>query len=56
MLDTQGYKHTLGLCDIYCFSTATMVAWTLLSVKLQAHCLSCCIVRYSTFKGSNNFL
>jgi hypothetical protein len=34
MLDTWGYKHTLGICTIYCFSTATMVAWTRLGVTL----------------------
>jgi hypothetical protein len=28
MLETQGYKHTQRLCDIYCFSTATVVALT----------------------------
>jgi hypothetical protein len=28
LLDTQGYKHTLRICNTYCFSTATMVART----------------------------
>ena len=28
MLDTYGYKHTLIICNRYCFSTATMVART----------------------------
>jgi hypothetical protein len=32
ILDTKGYKHTLTICNTYCFSTATMVARTLLSV------------------------
>jgi len=27
--------------NIYCLSTATMVAWTRLSVTLYVHCLSC---------------
>jgi len=40
MLDTQGYKNTLGMCNIYCSSPATMVAKTQLSVTLYAHCLS----------------
>jgi len=26
MLDTYGYKHTLSICNTYCFSTATTVA------------------------------
>ena len=25
MLDTEGYRHTLRICNIYCFTTATMV-------------------------------
>jgi len=25
MLNQEGYRHTLTLCNIYCFSTATMV-------------------------------
>jgi len=41
MLDTYGYKHTLGLRNTYCFSTATMVALTRLNITLYVHCLSC---------------
>ena len=26
MLDNQGYKHALRICNIYCSSIATMVA------------------------------
>jgi len=37
---TYGYKHTLGICNIYCFSTATMVARTRPNVTLNLHCLS----------------
>ena len=33
MLDTQGYRHTLIICNTYCFSTATMVTRTRLSVN-----------------------
>jgi hypothetical protein len=44
MLGTQGYKHTVGMCNIYCFSTTTMVAQTRLSVTLYAHCLSCYVL------------
>ena len=32
MLDSQGYRHTLRICNTYWFSTATMVARTHLSV------------------------
>ena len=34
MLDTQGYKQTLSIYYIYCFSTSTMVARTHLNVNL----------------------
>jgi len=34
MLDTEGYKHTLRICNIYCFSTATMVAEERLNLAL----------------------
>ena len=40
MLDTQGYKQTLRICNTYCFSTATMVAQTRPSVILYVHFLS----------------
>jgi hypothetical protein len=30
VLDNQGYKHTLRMCNTYCSSTATMVTRTLL--------------------------
>jgi len=43
MLDTQGHKHTLGICIIFCSSTTTVVAWTCLTVTLYVHCLSCFI-------------
>jgi len=26
MRGTKGYKHILGICNTYCFSTATIVA------------------------------
>jgi hypothetical protein len=38
--DNQGYKPTLTICNTYCFSTATVVARTLLSVMLYIHYLS----------------
>jgi hypothetical protein len=40
MPNSKGYKYTLKMCNAYCFSTATMVAWTCLSVMLYIHCLS----------------
>jgi len=33
-LDTLVYKHTLRICNTYCFSTSTMVAGTRLNVTL----------------------
>ena len=41
MLDNWGYKHPLAICNTYCSSTATMVAWTCLIVALYLHFLSC---------------
>jgi hypothetical protein len=41
MLDTLGYRHTLRICNNYCFLAATMVARTRLNVTRYAHCLSC---------------
>jgi len=31
-------KHTLTICNSYCFSTATMVARTRFNVTLHVHC------------------
>jgi hypothetical protein len=41
MLDNWDYRHTLRICNTYCFSTATMVTRTRLNVTWYAHCLSC---------------
>ena len=35
------HKHTLTVCNIYCFPTTTMVAWTRQIVTLSVHRLSC---------------
>ena len=43
MLDTQGYKHTLRLCNAHCFSTATMVRRTHLNITLYVLCM-CCLI------------
>jgi len=40
ILNAQGHKHTLRICNTYCFSTVTMLARTRLSVTVCAHCLS----------------
>jgi hypothetical protein len=46
MLDTQGYKHTLMIRNIWCFSAATMAAKTpLLGVMLHAQCLLCQLIQ-----------
>ena len=34
LLDTEVFKHTLRICNMYCFSTATMVARTRFIVTL----------------------
>jgi hypothetical protein len=39
MLDTSGCRHTLRICNSYCFSTTTMVARTRLIVTLHVHFL-----------------
>jgi hypothetical protein len=40
MLDTYGYKHVLRICYTCCFSTATTIAITRLSVALYVRCVS----------------
>ena len=45
-LDTKGYTHTLGICDRYISCTATMVAWSRLSVTLT---YTDCVVFHSWF-------
>jgi hypothetical protein len=41
MPDTKGHKHTLRICNTYCFSTATLVTRRCLNVTLYVHCLYC---------------
>jgi len=38
---THTHTHTLRIYNTHCFSTATMVARTLLTVTLHVQCLSC---------------
>jgi len=51
MLDTYSYRHTLSICNTYCFSTATMVAGTRFNVTLCVHCLSCLVQWQKTGNG-----
>ena len=44
MLGTEGYEHTLGMCNTYCSSTATLISRTRLNFPLYVACLSCNIV------------
>jgi len=39
MPDNSGYKHTLTICNAYCFSAVTMAARTHFSVTLYVYCL-----------------
>jgi len=41
MLGNQDYKHTLRICNVYCFCSTTMVARTRHNVMLYVHFLSC---------------
>ena len=41
VLNTYGYKDMLRIDNIYCFSTATIVAQTHLVVTLYLHSLPC---------------
>jgi hypothetical protein len=41
MLGNDGYRHTFGIRNSYCFSTATIKECRRLSVTLNVHCLSC---------------
>ena len=40
MLDNYGYRHTLRICNIYCFSTTTMVTRTRLNVHVYTYIAS----------------
>jgi len=41
MMDTQGYWETLGICNIYCFSTTIIIARRRLNDTLYVRRLSC---------------
>jgi hypothetical protein len=40
--------HTLRLCNTECFSTVTVVTRKRLHISLYVHCLSCCMLYYSS--------
>jgi len=44
VIDIKGYKHTLTVCNIYCFSTATNFALKRLNIRLYVNCLSWSVV------------
>jgi hypothetical protein len=50
MLDTLGYRHTLRICNTYCFFTATTVAQTRLNVTLYVFCSSFLYILALKFK------
>ena len=52
ILDNLGYKHTLRICNTYCFSTATMVARTRLSVTLDY--IACFVLSPTPFLYHNH--
>jgi hypothetical protein len=44
MLDDSGCRHTLRICNTYCFSTATVVKRTHSNFTYNVNCLSCSIL------------
>ena len=40
MVDTYDYKHVLGMCNTYGFSTATMVAQRAIMLHYTYNCFS----------------
>ena len=65
MLNAQGYKYTLRICNTYCSSTAKMVTRTRLSVtlhvqrlytgsfKMIVRVLTTCLTQYTSFSRCN---
>jgi len=39
VLNAQGYKHTLKICNTYCFPLTTKFKRRWLNVQLHGHCL-----------------
>jgi hypothetical protein len=44
VLDKEGYRYTLRLCNTYCFSAATMVARTRFTVAFIRTYIACFVV------------
>jgi hypothetical protein len=55
ILDTFVYKYTLRICNIYCLSSANLVARTIPHIVLYVHCLSCHKVAVRCIIGSWDF-
>ena len=53
MLDTEGYKQALKICNNYWFSTATIVARTRLSVTLYVHLLALFLHIWTRFSNKS---
>jgi len=53
MLDTYSYKHTLRICNTYCFSTSLMVSRTRLNVTLYIQYTDCIV---NVFWGQRNLV
>jgi hypothetical protein len=37
MLDNKGYRHTRGICGVYCFSVAIMITFRLPDLNVYTH-------------------
>jgi hypothetical protein len=55
MLDTQIYKHALGICNIYCFPTTIIIERKRLNLTSYVHCLSCTFLKFYWFSLSLSF-
>ena len=49
MIEKQGYRYTLIICNTYCFSTQTTVAATRPIVTLCVLCVSCYLFNLEVF-------
>jgi hypothetical protein len=47
MLHREGYRHTFRMCITYCFSTATTVTRTRLSVTFYVGYIACLVKNFS---------
>jgi len=57
MLDNQGYKHTLRICNTYCFFTASVLTRMRHNVTCHIRCLTCiCLGLYAESFTSKNII